>query len=217
MKKLFFLLAVTCGLYFPGLTQKTRVGVMGGLTFSNMTGELGGNENGHETKVGATLGMMVDAPIGASRFSFAPGLHYVQKGTLQRPPSGTLITKSYYALRYAELNANIIYKTPGTGTFFIGAGPSLSFKLPSKKGTMIDDAKTEADVNFGNTIDKDIKGVDWGFNTLLGYRLAAGFFVTANYNHSLRDLRPVPASSPSPVRNSYFGLQLGWLFANKAN
>lgn len=219
MKKILLLLAVSvlC-LQLTAISQKTRAALMGGVTLATMSGELGGNENGYEKKVGYTLGVMTETPIHTSRFSFSPGLHYVQKGTLQRPPVGTLITKAYYALRYVELNANFTYRAPGVkGNFFAGAGPSLAFKVPSKKGTMIDKDKTETDVNFGNTIDKDIRGVDYGVNFLLGYRLVAGFFITANYNMGLRDLRPVPESAPSEVKNSYFGIQLGWLFNNKSN
>ena len=219
MKKTLLLLVVSvfC-LQFTALSQKTRAALMGGVTISTMSGELQGLENGYESKVGYTVGIMVDCPIRTSRFSFAPGLHFVQKGTLQRPPVGTLITKAYYALRYVELNANFIYRAPGTkGNFFAGAGPSLAFKLPSKKGTMIDKDKTETDVNFGNTIDKDLRGVDYGINFLLGYRLAGGFFISGNYNMGVQDLRPVPESAPSEVKNSYFGIQIGWLFANKEN
>ena len=219
MKKTLLLLVVSvlC-LQFSSFSQNTRAGIMGGVAFSGMSGELFGSENNYETKRGITVGMMIDAPIGKSRFSFAPGLHYVQKGTLQRPPQGTLITESYIALRYVELNANFIYRAPGTkGNFYAGAGPSLSFKVPSKKGTKIDEDKTETDVNFGTTIDKDLRGMDYGVNFLIGYRLAAGFFVTANYNRGLRDLRPVPESAPEEVMNHYFGIQIGWLFANKQN
>lgn len=219
MKKALLLLAVsvTC-LQLTSFSQKTRAGFMGGVSLSSLSGELFGNENNYETKIGATVGLMVDAPIGASRFSFAPGVHYVQKGTLQKPPDGTLITESYISLRFAELNANFIYRAPGTkGNFYVGAGPSLSFKLPSKKGTKIENDKTETDVNFGGTIDKDLKGMDYGANFVIGYRLSKGFFVHLNYNRGLRDLRPVPESAPEKVNSQYFGIQLGWLFANTPN
>ena len=218
MKKYLLPVLVLALVFQNARAQKSRVAAVGGVTISSMTGELFGNENGYQSKVGATLGLMLDAPIGASRFSFSPGLHYVQKGTLQRPPMGTLIDKSYISLRYVELNANFLYHAPGAkGNFFIGAGPSVAMKVPSKKGTMIGKDKTESDVNFGNTIDKDIRGVDYGANFLLGYRLKGGFMIFANYNRGLRDLRPVPESGPEDVYNQYFGIQLGWLFANSSN
>jgi len=215
MKKAFLMFAVSVLFLQLTYAQKTRAGVMGGATFSKMSGELGGNENGYQTKVGYTIGFLIDAPINA-KFSFAPGLHYVQKGTLQRPPAGTLITKSYIALRYAEFNANFIYKASGTkGNFFAGAGPSIDMNLPSKKGTMIEKDKTETDIVFGKTIEKDLAGIDYGVNLLLGYRLNCGFFASVNYNRGFRDLRPVDASGPEQINNSYFGIQIGWLFQNK--
>jgi hypothetical protein len=216
MKKTILLLVVVllC-LQYAALSQKTRVAVVGGVTISSMSGQLGGNDNNYEKKPGFTLGLMIDAPV-TDHISFFPGLHYVQKGTHQRPPVGTLITKSYISLRYVELNGNFIYHSNGSkGNFFIGAGPSLGFKVPSKKGTQIDDEKTESDVNFGNSIDKDIKGVDYGVNFLLGFRMSKGFMVTGNYNYGIRDLRPVDESGPDEIHNMYFGIQIGWLFNNK--
>ena len=218
MNKSILLLAIfmSC-LHLAGFSQKTRAGVQGGPTFSKMTGVLDGRDNDYEVKVGYSLGMVVDAPIN-NKFSFYPGAHYVQKGTLQRPPMGTLITKAYVALRYAELNLNVIYKANGTkGNFFVGAGPSVSFNLPSKIGTMIDKDKTERDVAFGNTIDKDINGVDYGANFLLGYRLASGFYVTGTYNMGIRDIRPEDNPGSEAIKTTYFSLQIGWLLHNKAN
>jgi hypothetical protein len=218
MKKSLLLLVV-CIIYLQiaGFSQKTRAGIQAGVVLAKMTGQFNGNDNDYETKTGYTVGVIVDAPIN-SKFSFAPGLHFVQKGTLQRPPVGTLITKSYIALRYAELNLNFIYKAPGKrGNFFVGAGPSIGFNLPSKKGTQINKDKTETDVAFGVTIDKDLRGVDYGINTLLGYRLNKGLYVSLNLNLGMRDLRPVEASGVSDIKNRYFGIQVGWLLANKAN
>jgi hypothetical protein len=216
-KSLLFLTAFVLCLQLTGFSQKSRAGIVGGVTLAKMTGELNGTNNDYEMKVGYTLGFVLDAPINA-KWSFYPGLHFVQKGAQQEPPRGTLITKSYVALRYAELNANFIYKAGGVkGNFFAGAGPSIDFNLPSKKGTMIEKDKTETDVSFGETIDKDLRGIDYGVNFLLGYRMAAGFLVSLNYNMGIRDLRPVEASGPEEIKNSYFGIQVGWLLHNKAN
>ncbi len=217
MKKTFLMLAafILC-LQIAAFSQKTRAGITAGVVLASMTGESGGNDNDFEKKVGYTIGFVVDAPIKNTRFSFAPGLHFVQKGTQQEPPLGTLITKSYIATRYAELNANFIVKSGGTkGQFFIGAGPSFCMPLPSKKGTMIEKDKTETDVLFGKTIEKDLVGFDYGVNMLTGYRLSCGFFATINFNMGMRDLRPVEESGPSDIKNRYIGIQFGWLFNNK--
>ncbi len=215
MKKTILLLAASVlFLQITAFSQKTRAGISAGITLAELTGETNGERNGHEAKVGYTIGLIVDAPIN-SKISFAPGLHFVQKGTLQKPPVGTLITKSYIALRYAELNANFIYKAGTNGNFFIGLGPSIALNMPSKKGTMIEEEKTETDVIFGNTIEKDLAGIDYGVNFLTGYRLNCGFFVSVNYAMGLRDLRPVDASGPEDVHNRYVGIQVGWLLKNK--
>jgi Outer membrane protein beta-barrel domain len=216
MKKILLLVTVSVlAFHITGNSQKTRAGVVGGVVLSSMSGELNGNKNDYEMRPGLTIGMMVDCPFN-QRWSFFPGLHFVQKGTNQEPPYGTLITKSYVALRYAELNANFIYKAPGTkGNFIAGIGPSLAMPLPSKKGSVIDKDKTEEEIKFGNTIDKDINGVDYGANFLIGYRFAKGFFANLNYNMGIRDLRPDEVTTGESIKNQYFSLQIGWLLPNK--
>lgn len=216
MKKSSLLLAAAI-LFFhvAANSQKTSAAAVGGVSLARLTGETGGLQNDYETNVGYTVGIMVETPI-TSRIAFFPGLHYVQKGTLQRPPEGTLITKSFIETRYAEFNANFIYKAPGTkGNFFAGLGPSIVMNLPSKKGTVTEGDKTETDVLWGNTIEKDLAGIDYGINLLAGYRIACGFFIMANYNLGMRDLRPVDESGPRDVQSRYVGIQLGWLLHNK--
>ena len=77
MKKIFIILTVfVFCLQMTGLSQKTRVGVSGGITIANMTGTVGGVKLNDDSQTGISLGMFVDAPL-SNHFSVQPGyLHH---------------------------------------------------------------------------------------------------------------------------------------------
>jgi len=192
---------------------KARVGVTGGVTIANLYGEYSGVNTDYSSKTGFTTGLIVDAPIGKSRFSFQPGLHYIQKGAVI---SETKDQKVSYALRYAELALNVMYKTPGTkGVQIIaGLGPSVDMNLPSKKVTKLsDDSKTEETLILGNEGAAVIKGIDWGLGGTAGLQFRNGAFITFNYTHGLRNLVPLENGNDA-VRNSCMAIRLGWLIKN---
>jgi hypothetical protein len=218
MKKMIFILSllVLC-LQFSALAQKSRVGIFAGPVFSDIRGTVDGKELVGETKPGFAAGFLVDAPINM-HLSFQPALYYVQKGTITQKPLGpTKKDKISTELRYVDLALNFLYNTNKTaGNFFIGAGPYVSFNLPSKFLTKSPgDLQSETDITFGNTIAETYRGIDFGANFLMGYRLKGGFFVSANYSLGLRNLLPEGSLSTGDIKNNFFGVSLGWLVDNK--
>ncbi len=214
MKKVAILfLAAFCLLQTRGFSQKTEVGIAGGVTSSNIYGHIGGNDTRGDVRGGFTLGMLVDAPIRKSNFSFQPGLHYVQKGDFS---SKSANLKNAVALRYAELQANFIHYTKGKGKarLYFGLGPTLGLPLPSKKVAITDDAKTATSISFGKTNANDYRGVDFGANGLMGIRFRNGIIATINYTFGLRNLIPVPASNDDVLRNGCFSFRIGYIFKN---
>jgi Outer membrane protein beta-barrel domain len=216
-KKMFVFFLSVCCLYMSGQAQKTRAGfsVSGGL--ATMRGTVDGLKEGGKYTPGFGIGILIDAPIKKSKFSFQPVLQYIQKGKLQTEPIGTFQDKVSYELRYTELVLNFLYNSNGSnGGFFIGAGPAVSFGMPSRILTKTDDGtKTETTLTFGNEIANDFRGVDYGVNFVLGYRLKGGFFVSANSTLGLRNLIPANSLSTGDIKNTNFGINLGWLFNNK--
>lgn len=218
MKKLFFLSAafVFC-LQINGFSQKSRVGFSTGFTAANMYGKIGGARIKDDPKSGITFSLLMDAPLGKSHISFQPTLNYVQKGRVtfnENTSANTL--KEWVALRYAELQTNFLYNTNGAkGNWYIGAGPSLAFDLPSKKVSKTEDLKTETNLSFGKEANNDYRGYDFGANMLTGYRLKGGFFVAFNYTVGIRNLVPVQDGTSDNIRNHYWGLRVGFLINNK--
>jgi Outer membrane protein beta-barrel domain len=213
MKKAFFILfvSVLC-LQLPGLAQKSKVGVTAGFSISNMTDTFRVSSKTGKSLIGYTVGIVVDVPIGKSRFHFQPSLHFMQKGKVLEESD---TKKSSIALRYADVDLNFLYNTNGDKVnFFIGAGPSVGLPLPSKKVTKIGAIKSEDNITFGNTGVETYKGIDYGLNFIGGFNLPGGFYTAASYTLGLRNIVS-EKNSKNSIKNSCFALRFGYLFNNK--
>lgn len=214
MKKsiLILIVAVFC-IQINALSQKAKVGVTSGLTISNMRGTVGGKDASGDSRFGYTFGLILETPL-MEHLVFQPGLHYVQKGKdVDQSTAGSNKVVST-ALRYAELQLNVLYTTgSNTASFFIGAGPAVSINLPSKFVTDVNGTKTETDFTFGNEGASNLRGFDIGPNVLAGFKFKKGFLFSANYTLGVRNLVP-GGTAPDKIRNSSFGIRVGWLFDN---
>ena len=215
-KAILILTAIIFCLQITGWSQKARVGVTGGLSISNMRGEVGGVDQKKNSRTGITFGMLVDAPI-QDHITFQPGLHYIQKGKEEEQPNGTQKQTFATALRYAELQLNFLFNTSYAGehkeNFFVGLGPAVSINLPSKFVTETPSDKTESDITFGNK-NENFRGFDLGANILGGVRFSNGFFISLNYTHGLRNILPAGGSGSDKLRNYCMGIRIGLLVNN---
>lgn len=215
MKRTLFILslALIC-VQVPALAQKARVGVTGGVTISNMQGEADGLNTNFDSRKGFTLGLIVDAPIKGSQFSFQPGIHYIQKGTRT---SETVTQENYVALRYAEFTFHFLYNTKGAKglSMFFGLGPSLSLNLPSKSVTKFksDDSKVDENIIFGDEGAAQFNGVDYGASGIAGIQMKNGALLSFNYNYGIRNLLPGKPENDA-IRNGCFAIRLGLLINN---
>jgi hypothetical protein len=210
-KALILIIAGVCLLQINGLSQKTQVGLVGGITFSNLNGKMGGLDIHNDGRAGMTVGMIVDAPIGKSGFNFQPGLHYVQKGAYT---SKTSTTKEAVALRYAELVLNFIHYTKSSSAkLYFGLGPAIAFNLPSKKVSISDNTRSETTITFGKELTDSYRGVDFGVNGLLGSRFKCGLIASISYTYGVRNLIPIP-SGDDAIRNGCAAIRLGYIFKN---
>jgi Outer membrane protein beta-barrel domain len=224
MKKSFFLLAVSVLLLQVSVfAQKTRVGVTAGISSSNMYGEIGGTDIRDDSKKGITVGILIDAPIKKSRFSFQPSINYVQKGRIFEE---TEKVKSWVALRYAEVNFDFVYNSKGKTTFFVGLGPSAGLDLPStfivrtNNSTAANNdpdpkySRSEKKVLFGKEVLDNFKGLDYGVHLQGGFRINKGLIFSLNYTFGLRNIASEGAPNDN-IKNGYFAARFGWLFKNK--
>ena len=212
MKKTLLIVIVTvCCLQITAFSQKSRVGIFGGLTSSNMHGKTGGVTDNGNPLTGFTFGMLVDAPIGKSNFSFQPTVQYVQKGKVT---SKTNNTKRYIGLRYAELLLNFVYNGKGkNGHVFVGLGPALAMPVPSKKVVKTGSLRAETNIEFGDKPNADYKSLDYGVNFLGGYQVRKGCFLSLNYTLGIRNI--LPGNPTDELRNGCLAVKLGIIVNNK--
>ena len=218
-KTIFILTAFIFCLNITALSQKTRVGVTGGISVANLSKTIGGADKDGEYRLGVMVGFQLEVPL-CKKFSFQPDLHYIQKGASIIPTTPTL-NKIYTALRYAELAPNFVYNwKAGKGVFYLGGGPYVGLPLPSKNVThAAGAANVETDISFGNALTNDLKGVDYGGNVVMGIRLGNGIIVSANYIQGARNLVPndkldLPAFADDKIKNIAFAIRVGYLFKN---
>jgi hypothetical protein len=209
-KALILIIAGICSFQINGFSQKTQVGLTGGITSSNIFGSKNGLDQRGDSRTGFTLGMFIDAPIGKTRWAFQPSLNYMQKGKNQEiDPYTTNAT----ALRYAEFDLNFVHYTKAANKLFFGAGPYLGLNLPSKTVLITEDSRIETNLLLGKEESNAYKGADFGANGIIGLRMKCGFVLTANYSLGLRNMIPVP-SGDDVLRNGTLGFRLGYIFKN---
>jgi hypothetical protein len=212
MKKALILLIA--GIYLFQLNayaQKTLVGLTGGVTSSNIYGHVGGLDRRGDPRAGYTLGMLLEAPIGKTKWSFQPGLHYMQKGMYT---SKTSTVKNAVALRYAEFHFNFVHYTKGKANrMYFGLGPTLGLNLPSKTVVITDNSRTATSISFGKEGSDTYRGADWGANGIIGVRFKNNITFAVNYTFGLRNLLPV-AGEDDVLRNGCLGFRLGYFFKN---
>lgn len=216
MKKLFFVVLAFTASYLTVSAQNTRFGFTAGATFSNYKAEFDGESDNGNTLTGITAGVLADIPIGKT-ISFQPAVNFVQKGTKDEQGSGSETEKVKLTINAIEIPLNIVYNAPGNnGNFFIGAGPTLAFAVSGKAKYEYAGESISEDLEFGNSDDDDLKGLDLGANVMAGYRFPNGVFIAANFNAGLSNLVPGDAEGAS-LKSHYFGIRLGWLLkGNKA-
>lgn len=211
MKKIIFLLGASVFVFQIASFSQTRVGIFGGVSIATLQGSESEDGSGRGGLMG---GLMLEKQIGKTSLAFRPTIAYVQKGeTLPVPNPAT--EDHYLALRYAEFDANFLYYISGVNNagFYIGAGPSISFNLPSKRITVTDGVKSTDIVQFGSEPINDMRGTDFGANFSTGWRTKSGFLINFNYNRGFRNL--VTQGNPGDLKSQYFGVQLGWFLNNK--
>ncbi len=209
-KALILIIAGICSFQINGFSQKTQVGLTGGITSSNIYGNKNGLDQRGDSRTGMTLGMFVDAPIGKTRWAFQPSLNYMQKGKNDQINPDT---KNATALRYAELDLNFVHYTKGANKLFFGAGPYLALNLPSKTVLITPGNRIETTLLLGKDPSNTYKGADYGANGIIGVRMKCGFVLTANYSLGLRNMIPKP-SGDDVLRNGTLGFRIGYIFKN---
>jgi len=211
MKKLFIILVACTVLHFVGYAQGAHVGISAGAAISNLNFKADNISFSAKTKTGFTAGVVADLPLGTS-FSFQPGVYYVRTGTTDEETSNGQTASVDMSINNLELPLNVLFNAHTTaGTFFIGAGPSISYALSGKERDSDGSNSTSTDLKFGSSDGDDLKRLNLGANFTTGFTFKQGLLLAVNYNAGLSNLLP-QATDNNKITSHYFGIRLGYMF-----
>lgn len=182
--------------------------------------------NYNEGLYGGKVGVIAKMPIGTN-LSFMPQLNLLSKGgKFEESESGnelgveySIDAKDKVNLTYLELPLNVVYNY---NSFFIGAGPSISYGLSGKGDVYYkfsfdgnaDENAYDYKVKFDgkeNADDDDyhLNAFEFGANIFAGYQLPNGLFFSAQYNKGLSNISPQEGTT---LKTGYFGIGVGYFF-----
>jgi hypothetical protein len=159
-----------------------------------------------------TAGAFVDIPLGKKdQFILRPGLRYLGAGG-KTPDlldfNGNLISAATtYTFNYLQLPVQVLYS------------PSLSFGKPWIGGGFYSGLLVSAtaksnqgsgDLKIGSSANDAVRRMDYGFVATAGLTLKCGVLIGADFQQSLRGIVPNTSSGAKKVKNSIWGLRLGY-------
>ena len=176
---------------------KTSFAILGGLNFQNLNGKASnGDKLANSMILGYHFGGNVQIPI-APEFYFQPGLMFTTKGA-----KNSLSTTK---LSYIEMPMNMVYKALlGSGYVMVGFGPYIAYGMGGKETS----SGSSVTLKSGT----DIKAFDAGGNIFVGYEMASGMFFQLNTQFGMLKINPTIPNDKSSVKNTGFGLSLGYRF-----
>jgi hypothetical protein len=197
-KKLVFIFIAVLGLLNVN-AQEIKFGAKAGINFATITGD---DTQGVKGRTSLHVGAVSEFVI-SDKFSIQPELLYSAQGAKYEDE----VFKETIKLDY--LNLPIMAKFYVADGFSLEAGPQVGFLLSAK-------GKVEAG---GESIEADIKelfkGIDFGFNFGVGYKLPSGINFGARYNLGLSNIiEPDSEFNVGDVKNQngVIQLSLGYFF-----
>ena len=192
MKKSFLIIAI---IVF-GLTnlnaQEVKFGAKTGLNLASITGD---ETDGIESRTAFHVGAVAEISV-SDKFSVQPELLYSAQGAKDSFEGIDVDAKIDY------LNLPIMAKYYVAEGFSLELGPQVGFLLS---------AKAEGG---GESIDfkDETKGIDFGANFGVGYKLESGLNFGARYNLGLSNINDGEDSDDFKNQNSVIQLSVGYFF-----
>ena len=222
MRKLLLLMSLFVAIH---ASAQPSFGIHGNLIGASMNHSSSNDETlefitgDFKTRMSWKFGLTAQIPV-SEQFVFMPQLNLLSKGgKIDRTIEGVEVSGDVKNT-YLELPLNFVYNT---GSFFIGAGPSISYGLSGEGDVVVEYLGTRDsqsfDVKFDGKKNADedepvlhYKALEFGANFIAGYKLSNGIFINAQYNLGLNNIHP---DDGNESKNKYFGIGIGYYFCSK--
>lgn len=215
-----------------GADAQIRLGILGGLHSADVkeTNQIPGWDTAvkkyESSRSGVQLGVILEIPVGHKGFFFQPAITYTSKGrqyaksndSATMAATNLVYKKQTLALNYIDIPLNLSYKIPLSSnhknSFFISAGPSVSFYFSGKLSTQTLTYSTSkfSDQSDPLTVGKGpdtYKTLDLGVNARAGFEIG-NVLLNAYFSRGLTSFYNAPY--PGSFHNQLFGASLGiWL------
>ncbi len=214
MKKIVLLVVA---LFSFSLAQaQVKLGIKGGINYSNVAGNLRDEVN-YDNKIGFLGGITANLPLAGDGFlSLQPELLYSQKG-YQYLDQEMNINGAKYSLKgkrnFNYLDLPVLLKVNAGGLFF-EAGPQASYLLGIRDNTELENEGTGNDTKTWGKIEKDnLAELEIGYVAGLGFQAPMGVGIGLRYNGSISHLAKSDPNNDELVnaRHSVLQLQLSYV------
>jgi len=207
MKNLLFILTIVLFGFTNIIAQNINYGSKIGLNIANITGDETDDLN---TKTSLHAGAVAEIMI-SDEFSFQAELLYSAQGA-KSDYRETLndVAFRYTSVKLEYINVPLLAKYYLTEGFSLEVGPQVGFLITADR----DFEKTEnGETETGEKdILDEIKGIDFGLNFGLAYKLESGIFLAARYNLGLSNINDVEGSDDLKNQNRVIQVSAGYFF-----
>ena len=207
MKSLLFILTIFLFGFTNIIAQNIKYGSKIGVNIANITGDATDNLN---TKILLHAGAVAEIMI-SDEFSFQAELLYSAQGA-KSDYSETLdeVTFRYTSVKLEYINVPLLAKFYVTEGFSLEAGPLVGFLITAdREFEKTDNGETETGEK---DILDEIKGIDFGIDFGLAYKLDSGIFLAARYNLGLSNISDVEGADDFKNQNRVIQLSAGYFF-----
>lgn len=197
MKKLLIIIAIVLFVFTNVHAQDVNFGVKAGVNFATITGD---DVDSFSSRTAFHVGLVSEIVI-SETFSFQPELLYSAQGSDWSEDFDGESFEGSYNVDY--LNVPLMAKFYVGEGFSLEAGPQVGLLLSAK-----------AEGDFADDDLKDyLKGIDFGVNFGVGYKLEGGLNFGARYNLGLSDANDDPDYlGDSTYKNSVIQAYVGYFF-----
>ena len=192
MKKLFLLAAVVVFGFSNVNAQEVNFGAKAGLNLASIAGD---DTDDLDGRTAFHVGVVAEIAI-SDQFSVQPELVYSAQGATMSDEGIDVDINADY------INLPIMAKYYVADGFSIEAGPQVGFLMSAK-------VKAEGEEE---DIKDSVKGIDFGANLGIGYKLESGLNFGARYNLGLSNLNDGEDSDDFKWNNSVIQVSVGYFF-----